>query len=159
MAVVSEELPDVTVGVLFAAPDVDIDDLDFDGMDVGDGELPGTDAGHVPAWGERGRHAAPRGARVALLGQRALVHSAEAIGREIGLVINAVVTGMQAKAPTLTGTSESAEAFAVDNLELKFGVKATLASGKAIHALLTASGEATVEVKVTLRQQAADERP
>jgi hypothetical protein len=127
MVLANDELPEVTVGVLLAAPDLAVDDLDA--IDDADGDRePG--AGHVPAWGERGRHAAPRGMRMALLGQQALVHSAEAIGREVGLVINAVVAGMQARTPSVIETSGAPEEFAVDSLELKFGVKASLSSMK-----------------------------
>jgi outer membrane receptor protein involved in Fe transport len=129
-----EEHPEVTVGVFLPAserfePAVEAD-LDDDGL--------------APASGWRGRRAAIQGNPVAVVGRDVLRATAEAIGREVALVVGGVVAGIES--PGL-----SAGSFLVDGLELTFGVKATLGAGKAVEAFLSASTEATVEVKLALK--------
>lgn len=91
-----------------------------------------------------------RGARkhVAEMGYGVLRAAAEAIGREIGFVVGGVVAGIEQH----DGKALQAESFGIDDVVLKFGIKATIGAGKAIEALFTASGEATVEVSLTLRR-------
>jgi hypothetical protein len=129
-----QEQPEVTVGVFLPTSDR---------LPAGD-ELDLDDTGHVPASGWRGRPAAIPGNPVAVLGRDVLRAAAEAIGREVALVVGGVVAGIES--PGLPAGS-----FVVDNLELTFGVKATLGAGKAIEAFLSASSEATVEVKLALK--------
>jgi hypothetical protein len=141
-----DEPLDIRVGVLLteSAP-VDSDaDQDLDGT------------GHEQAWGNRGRHVAARDGRVALLGREVLRAAAEAVGREVAFVVSGVVAGIEHPDPLASGRSRvQTGSFAIDNLEMTFGVKATLGAGKAVEAFLTASGEATVQVKLTLRQPSA----
>lgn len=103
------------------------------------------ETGHVPA---AGRHRFTTGNRVVEIGETALRAAAVAVGREVGVVVAGVVGGIEG--PT-EGSFDGS--FAIDNLELKFGVKAVLGTGKAIEALLTASGEATVEVTLKLQKR------
>ena len=106
------------------------------------------ETGHAPAAGYRGEHRNTVGRRVALAGEDVLRAAAEAVGREVASVVAGVVRGIEQRGPAATGGS-----FDVGDVELKFGVKATLGAGKAIEALLTATGEATVEVTLQLRQR------
>ncbi|GAA1499866.1 hypothetical protein GCM10009827_003930 [Dactylosporangium maewongense] len=131
---------DIRVGVLLGGSGAR-DDL-VPGFDPDDPE----GSGYAEAWGTRGRHAAPREHRIAAIGQDILRAAAEAVGREVALVVGGVVTGLEQRDQLRTGS------FAVSDLQLKFGVKATLGAGKAVEAFLTASNEATVEVTLTLRQ-------
>src|SRR5215475_10975272 len=110
------------------------------------------ETGHAPAWGRRGRHVAAAGSRVAQLGQDVLRAAAEAVGREIALVVGGVISGIEQPRDGASSGGVQTGSFAIDDVELKFGVKATLGAGKAVEAFFTASGEATVEVTLTLRQ-------
>jgi hypothetical protein len=145
---VNEPLPGVQVGVL----------LEEDAGLLQDDSA----AGHAEAQGHRGRHVAGRGNPVAQLGQDILHAAAQAVGREVAVVVAGVVDGIERPARTGPGTNgatmdvgmvDDAQPFTIDSLELTFGVKATLGAGQAVAALLTAVGEATVEVKVTMSQR------
>ena len=109
------------------------------------------ETGHAPASGHRGQHRV--GNRVALIGEHVLRAAAEAVGREVASVVSGVVRGLEVRAGSL-GESQGRDRFEVGEMELSFGVKATLGAGKAVEALLTASGEATVEVRLQLRRPA-----
>lgn len=110
------------------------------------------ETGHVPAAGYRGEHRVGFGHRVAVLGDEVLRAAATAVGQEVATVLTGVVAGMEQRAG---GSVVRAGSFDVGDVELKFGVKAVLGAGKAVEALLAASGEATVEVTVKLRQRPA----
>ena len=105
-----------------------------------------VDNGYEPALGSRKRDGEARENRVAQIGQNVLRAAAEAIGREIDLVVGGVISGIEQRADSAQSGS-----FAIDDVVLKFGIKATIGAGKAIEAFFTASGEATVEVSLTLR--------
>ncbi|GAA3208576.1 hypothetical protein [Dactylosporangium siamense] len=137
------ESPEIQVGVLLTPSPAAAGDVERY-----NGEL--DDSGHAQAWGERGRHAAPR-RTVAVLGQDVLRAAAEAVGREVAVVVSGVVNGLEhpGSAGSQTGS------FDIDGVDLKFGVKATIGAGKAVEALLSASSEATVEVTLTLRRRSA----
>lgn len=111
------------------------------------------DTGHAPALGRRGDRGALRDRRDVQLGQDVLQAAAEAIGQEIGLVVGGVITGLEQQSSNV-GTVLENGGFVIDDVSLKFGVKATLGAGKMIEAFFTASGEATVEVNLTLRRAA-----
>ena len=119
-------------------------------------------AGHAEAWGHRGVHIAGDGNQVAQLGQDILHAAAQAVGREVAVVVAGVVAGIEHPSSRDNGADNAVASgdlalntgsFTIDNLELTFGVKATLGVGPVVTALLTASGEATVEVKLTLSQR------
>jgi hypothetical protein len=123
-------------------------------------EMPGGgSSGHAEAWGYRGDHTLDRGNRVVQVGQDVLRAAGLAVGREVATVVAGVVAGIERPAST-DGDEDSGAlrhnsalgtgSFTIDNLELTFGVKATLGLGQVVTALLTASSEATVEVKLTL---------
>jgi hypothetical protein len=137
------EVVEIRVGVLLdevaKAPGGD-DDLD--------------ETGHAPASGYRGEHRAGLGRRIAVVGDEVLRAAATAVGHEVATVLTGVVSGIEQRAGT-DGAPVRAGSFDVGDVELKFGVKAVLGAGKAVEALLTASGEATVEVTVKLRQRPA----
>lgn len=112
------------------------------------------ETGHAPASGYRGEHRAALGRRVAVVGDEMLRAAATVVGHEVATVLTGVVAGLEQRA----GVGDApvrAGSFDVGDVELKFGVKAVLGAGKAVEALLTASGEATVEVTVKLRQRPA----
>jgi hypothetical protein len=134
---------EVRVGVLLdeaVPPSSDFDDLD--------------ETGHVPASGYRGEHRVGFGRRVVVLGDEVLRAAATAVGHEVATVLGGVVTGIERSA-VAGGSVVRAGSFDVGDVELTFGVRAVLGVGKAVEALLTASGEATVQVRVTLRQRPA----
>lgn len=106
------------------------------------------DTGHVPASGYRGAHREGFRRRVVVVSDEVLRAAATAVGREVAEVVSGVVAGLEEKVPRVGS-------FDVGDVELKFGVKAVLGAGKAVEALLSASGEATVEVTVKLRQRPA----
>jgi hypothetical protein len=112
------------------------------------------ETGHAPASGYRGEHRAGLGRRVAVVGDEVLRVAATAVGHEVATVLTGVVAGIEQRAGA-SGAPVRAGSFDVGDVELKFGVKAVLGAGKAVEALLTASGEATVEVTVKLRQRPA----
>ena len=76
------------------------------------------------------------------------------------MVVAGVIAGIE-RPPEAGGVASAAGnggnspintgSFAIEELELTFGVKAALGAGQAVAAFLTASGEATVEVKLTLK--------
>jgi hypothetical protein len=115
------------------------------------------DTGHAPAAGQRGQHRRSRGDRMTALGEDVLKAAAEAVGNEVALVVAGVVGGIDKRTAARPGRSVlDTGSFDIGDLELKFGVKAVLGSGKAVEALLTASGEATVEVTLTLRRRTSE---
>ncbi|WP_189329829.1 hypothetical protein [Actinoplanes ianthinogenes] len=138
-----EGAPEIRIGVFLAesgSPEHEVDiETDFD-------------EGHVPAFGYKGRHSIDVSTRVVQLGNDVLRTAAEAVGREVALVVDGVVAGIEERYPA------DSKNFTIGDLELKFGVKATLGAGKAIEALLTASSEATVEVTLKLSQRQAANR-
>jgi hypothetical protein len=86
------------------------------------------------------------------LGQDVLQVAAQAVGQEIALVVGGVVSGIERQCPAGQAISARTGSFNIDEVELVFGVKAVLGAGKAVEAFFTASGEATVAVKLVLRQ-------
>lgn len=124
-----------------------------DGWPVGETDLDET--GHVPAQGYRGTHRTKMTRRIAVTGEETLHAAATAVGREIASVLVGVAVGLERSALPRADTARTAS-LDIDDIELKFGVKATLGTGKAIEALLTAAGEATVEVTVRLSRHAGD---
>ncbi|SDT45546.1 hypothetical protein [Actinoplanes derwentensis] len=109
------------------------------------------ETGHVPAAGYRGRHTISTGRQVAQIGNDVLRAAAEAVGSEVALVVGGIVAGIESRVPAgAIGTDP--QSYEIGDVELKFGVKATLGAGKAVQAFLTATGEATVEVTLKLRR-------
>lgn len=133
---------EITVGVLLE---------ESGASDIGDGMSDSFDrTGHAPAAGHRGQHRSTDSSRIAEMGEDVLRAAAEAVGREVALVVAGVVGGMEKHPATgITGTAT----YGIQDMELKFGVKATLGAGQVISALLTASGEATVEVTLKLQRR------
>jgi hypothetical protein len=113
---------------------------------VPDGE-PADDEEYAPA---SGRHRAPargwRVARVTQLGQDALSASARLVGEQVGMVIRETLAGMD----RADLTEAAAAGLRASSVQLSFGVKLTAGTGKAIEAVVTAGGEASVQVVVTL---------
>jgi hypothetical protein len=143
----SDVPPEIHVGVL---------------LEESTGMSGGGSSGHAEAWGYRGDHTPDRGNRVVEVGQNVLRAAGQAVGREVATVVAGVVAGIERPATPdgeeangwlKQNSALSTGSFAIDNLELTFGVKATLGVGQVVTALLTASGEATVEVKLTLSQR------
>jgi hypothetical protein len=87
-----------------------------------------------------------RAPRVTQIGQDALTASARLVGEQVGMVVRETLAGME--------RAELAEATAAglrtSSVQLSFGVKLTAGVGKAIEAIVTAGGEASVQVVVTL---------
>lgn len=116
-------------------------------LNEGRAEEPAEDEEYAPA---SGRHRAVqrgwRAARVTEVGQDALNASAYLVGRQVGMVVRETLAGMD--------RAELAEATAAglrtSSVQLSFGVKLTAGTGKAIEAVVTAGGEASVQVVVTL---------
>ncbi|MGH3943307.1 MAG: hypothetical protein ACRDTG_32720 [Pseudonocardiaceae bacterium] len=110
-------------------------------------EEPAEDEEYAPA---SGRHRAPRGgwgvARVTQLGQDALTASARLVGEQVGMVVRETLAGME-RAELAQATAAGLRASSV---QLSFGVKLTAGAGKVIEAVVTAGGEASVQVVVTL---------
>jgi hypothetical protein len=134
---------DFTVGVMLedtSGPDIEEDDDQTD------------QTGHTPASGYRGRHR--MGNRAVRVGEDVLRAASEAVGREVALVVAGVVGGIDKRLSTQGNEVVDTGTFDIGDMELKFGVKAVFGTGKAIEALLTASGEATVEVTLKLRRRA-----
>ncbi|GHG08919.1 MULTISPECIES: hypothetical protein [Amycolatopsis] len=102
------------------------------------------DDGYAPAMGAR-----DAGKRVAEMGHKVLHAAAAAVGQEIGLVVRGVVAGIEQHGEKAI----EAGSFGINDVVLKFGIKATIGAGKAVEALFTSTGEATVEVSLTLRKQ------
>lgn len=126
--------PDAQVGIeLFIGSAVD--------------EEPDEDEEYAPA---SGRHRAPRqgwrAPRVTQIGQDALNASARLVGQQVGMVVRETLAGMD-RAELAEATAAGLRASSV---ELSFGVKLTAGVGKAIEAVVTAGGEASVQVVVTL---------
>ncbi len=97
-----------------------------------------------------GRHQAPRrgwgAVRVTQVGQDALNASARLVGRQVGVVVRETLAGMD-RADLAEATTAGLRASSV---QLSFGVKLTAGAGKVIEAVVTAGGEASVQVVVTL---------
>lgn len=106
-----------------------------------------------------GRRDAARSRQIARRGEEVLHAAAEAIGQQIGLVVGGVLAGIQQNGNGAMATALAGSSFEIQDVGLKFGVKTTLGVGKAVEAFFTASGEATVEVTLTLRQPGAEPVP
>ncbi len=107
-------------------------------------EEPGADEEYTPARGRSWR----RTARVAQLGQDALNAAARLVGQQVGAVVREALTGMdRAELPEAT-----AAGLPPASVQLSFGVKLTAGTGKVIEAMVTAGGEASVQVVVTLER-------
>lgn len=87
--------------------------------------------------------------RVNQFGQDMLTSSARLVGRQVGTVIRETLTGMDRAA---LGEATAA-GLRASSVELSFGVKLTGGAGKALEAIVTAGGEASVQVIVTLDRQ------
>lgn len=116
-------------------------------IDSAVGEEPDEDEEYAPASGRhQARQRGWRAARVTQIGQDALTASARLVGQQVGTVVRETLAGM--------GRAELAEATAAglraSSVQLSFGVKLTAGAGKAIEAVVTAGGEASVQVVVTL---------
>lgn len=110
-------------------------------------EQPAEDEEYAPAAGRhRGSLRGWRAARVTQLGQDALNASARLVGEQVGLVVRETLTGMD-RAELAAATAAGLRASSV---ELSFGVKLTAGTGQVIGAVVTAGGEASVQVVVTL---------
>ncbi len=80
------------------------------------------------------------------VGQDALNASARLVGRQVGVVVRETLAGMD-RADLAEATTAGLRASSV---QLSFGVKLTAGAGKVIEAVVTAGGEASVQVVVTL---------
>jgi hypothetical protein len=116
----------------------------------------GGPAGHTEARGYRGDHVGGHDSRVTKLGQDILQATARAVGAEVAAVLAGVVAGIESSVPMAPRANGGTGALVIESLELNFGIKATLGVGPAVTALLTAAGEATVDVKVTLSNTRAN---
>lgn len=112
-----------------------------------DDEEPTDDEEYTPA---SGRHRGPRrswrAGRVTQLGQDALTASARLVGEQVGTVVRETLAGMDRAGLAAT----TAAGLRASSVQLSFGVKLTAGAGKAIEAIVTAGGEASVQVVVTL---------
>jgi len=130
---VEDQTPEVHVGVELFADQA--------------GEKPDEGEEYAPA---HGRHRASqqggRLARVTEIGQDTLNASARLVGRQVGMVVRETLAGMD-RAELAEATAAGLRASSV---QLSFGVKLTGGAGKAIEAFVTAGGEASVQVVVTL---------
>jgi hypothetical protein len=148
-----EESSQIRLGVLLPGlPPLAAEETGYrTGPDL-DGEG-GEDSGYGEAFGRRGRHIDDRENRVAQLGRDVLTAAAEAVGRQVCVVVSGIVAGID---PVDGTPGLDVGTFQVDNLELTFGVKVALGAGNAVQAFFTASGEATVGVKLALRRPVPD---
>jgi len=110
------------------------------------GEEP-EDEDYTPASGQH--RAAQRGwraPRVTQIGQDALNAAARLVGEQVGTVVRETLAGMDS-AELVKATAAGLRA---SSIQLSFGVKLTAGTGKLIEAVVTAGGEASVQVVVTL---------
>lgn len=138
--------PEYRIGVLLSESD-SLGQAVLDDEDAAERHL--DEAGYAQAWGERGRHVASDRSRIAIIGEDVLRSAAEAIGHQVSAVVEGVVAGVFATGRSSSPTTPST--VSIQELEIKFGVKAVVGAGKAIEAFLTASGESTVEVTLKLK--------
>lgn len=126
-----EPPPDERVGIeVFVDGDVD--------------EKPASDEDYAPARG--GPWQGWRAARVTQIGQDALNASARLVGQQVGAVVRETLAGMDRAALA----DVTAAGLRPSSVQLSFGVKLTAGTGKVIEAVVTAGGEASVQVVVTL---------
>ena len=144
---------DIRVGVLLEE-DLDVPDMGEDSD------------GHAEAIGRQRRSPRHRN-RVVKLGEEALRAAAHAVGSEIAVVVAGVLGGIGQPAVARSDAVKSEPegspgggvlaldtgSFSIESVELTFGVKASVGVGPAVTALLTAGGEADVEVKLTLSRR------
>jgi hypothetical protein len=83
---------------------------------------------------------------VTQIGQDALSSAARLVGQQVGAVVREALVGMEGE--DLAGAT--AAGLQASSVQLTFGVKLTAGVGKAIEAIVTAGGEASVQVVVTL---------
>lgn len=133
--------PEFRLGVLFAdASSVVDDDLD--------------ETGHARAVGRWNRSATRGAVAEGHVGEELLRAAALAVGREVAVVVSGVIAGLDAR----NGATPALQtgALVLDDLELTFGVKASLGAGKVVEAFLTATTEATIQVSLKLRPADGD---
>lgn len=117
----------------------------FVGGDVVEEPAPeGPEEDYAPARGRPWREW--RAARVTQIGQDALNASARLVGQQVGAVVRETLAGMDR--PELAEVT--AAGLRPSSVQLSFGVKLTAGAGKAIEAVVTAGGEVSVQVVVTL---------
>lgn len=140
----SEERPELADGVrvgveLFASDALASPPRSENGYVVDDDD-------YAPA---SGRYRAPnRGWRrtVTEFGQDAVEAAARAMGKQVGTVLKETLVGMDCVAlPVTTCTG-----FVTSSVQLTFGVKLAIGAGKVVEAVLSADGEASVQIAVTL---------
>lgn len=113
------------------------------------GEGPDADDDYAPASGtDRSSWRRGRAARVTQVGQDALNAAARLVGQQVGTVVREALAGMDG-ADLAQATAAGLQASSV---QLTFGVKLTAGAGKVIEAIVTAGGEASVQVVVTLNR-------
>ena len=116
-------------------------------VDSGLGEEPDGDDDYAPASGtDRSAWRRGRAVRVTWVGQDALNSAARLVGQQVGTVVREALAGMDGA--DLAGAR--AAGLEASSVQLTFGVKLTAGVGKAIEAIVTAGGEASVQVVVTL---------
>ncbi len=112
-------------------------------------EEPDGDEDYAPASGtDRSTWRRWRAARVTRVGQDTLNSAARLVGQQVGTVVREALAGMDG-ADLAEATAAGLQASSV---QLTFGVKLTAGVGKAIEAIVTAGGEASVQVVVTLNR-------
>lgn len=111
-------------------------------------ELDGDDD-YAPASGtDRNPWQPWRAARVTRVGQDALNSAARLVEQQVGTVVREALAGMDGA--DLAGST--AAGLQASSVQLTFGVKLTTGVGKAIEAIVTAGGDASVQVVVTLNR-------
>lgn len=79
-------------------------------------------------------------------GQDTVEAAARVMGEQVSIVLREALTGMdRAPLPAATGTG-----LVTSSVQLTFGVKLTVGAGKVIEAVMSAGGDASVQVAVTL---------
>jgi hypothetical protein len=115
------------------------------GVDV----LQDEDDDYAPASGAEGTGRQRwRVGRVTQIGQDALSSAARLVGQQVGAVVREALVGMEGE--DLAGAT--AAGLQASSVQLTFGVKLTAGVGKVIEAIVTAGGEASVQVVVTLNR-------
>ncbi len=114
-------------------------------MVTGAEEEPAEDDEYIPARGADQTSGRWR-ARVIRIGQDAVDSAARLVGQQVGAMVRETLAGMDQA--DLAGTT--AAGLRASSVQLSFGVKLTAGAGKAIEAVMTAGGEASVQVVVIL---------
>lgn len=112
-------------------------------------DRPGSYDGYDEAVGGLRRRMAATGGNLAELGEGAVRAVARAVGSQVGIVAEQVAASLEQRDIAQAGPGK----LGLDTVELTFGVTLTAGVGSAVNAFVTAEGETSFQVTISLSRR------